>query len=78
MRVVHADMLVAGRQYGLSASQRREQELRTEVSLLRPITDRVVLEARWTWNRNRSTASVFDYTRNIVGAYVTFGFGRSS
>ena len=69
------DGLVAGLQYGLKSTDRRERELRTDVALIRPLGDLLTLETRWTYERNRSTAAVFDTSRHVLGAYLTASFG---
>jgi hypothetical protein len=67
--------LVAGRQYGLRGSDRREEELRTVVGLERPLGEHVRVSTRWSYTRNRSTADVFDYRRHVIGAYLTVALG---
>ena len=69
------DGLVAGQQYALRGTDRRERELRTDVALVRPLNETLTVETRWTYERNRSTASVFDTRRHVLGAYLTASFG---
>ncbi len=65
----------AGVQYGLSRSDRRERELRTQLVLGRNLTDYLRLEGRWHHERIRSTADLFDYRRDIFGGYLVLAFG---
>jgi len=69
------DGLFFNREYGLSGTSRREEELRTDLVLERRLSDLILLSARWSYTNNRSTADVFDYDRHAIGAYLTFGFG---
>jgi tetratricopeptide (TPR) repeat protein len=52
--------------------ERREHEWRTDLALERGLWRRLSLEARWRYQRNRSTAQVFDYSRHVVGLYVSW------
>jgi tetratricopeptide (TPR) repeat protein len=52
--------------------ERREHDWRTELSLARPIWGPLSLEARWRYQRNHSTAAVFDYSRHIGGLYLSW------
>jgi tetratricopeptide (TPR) repeat protein len=52
------------------ARERREHDWRTELSLARPVWRGLSLEARWRYQRNRSTAGAFDYRRHIGGLYL--------
>ncbi len=69
------DAVFAGVQYGLRSGARRERDLRTEVILGRALTQQLRVEARWTHERVRSTASVFDYRRDRFGGYLILAFG---
>ncbi|HEU4428933.1 MAG TPA: surface lipoprotein assembly modifier, partial [Myxococcota bacterium] len=51
---------------------RREHEWRTDFALERALWGQLSLEARWRFQRNRSTAQVFDYSRHVVGMYVSW------
>jgi hypothetical protein len=61
--------------YFLDPSARREQETQVRVQLQRAFGEHVLVAARWTRTRNRSTADVFDYTRNVFGLSVRIGWG---
>ena len=51
---------------------RREHEWRTDVALERALWRGLSIEARWRFQRNRSTAQVFDYSRHVVGLYFSW------
>jgi Surface lipoprotein assembly modifier len=52
--------------------ERTEHDWRTELSLRRPVWRQLSLETRWLYQRNRSTADVFDYTRHVAGLYASW------
>jgi len=56
----------------LRSSNRTEHGWRTELSLRRPIWRQLSLETRWRYQRNRSTADVFDYSRHVAGVYASW------
>jgi hypothetical protein len=56
-------------------SKRRDEIWRLRVAVERPITDHVTASAEWRWEDNDSNVSVFDWRRDIVGAYLTVEFG---
>jgi len=61
--------------YFLDPSARREHETNVRIALQRAFGKHVLVSARWSRTRNRSTADVFDYTRDLVGISVRVGFG---
>jgi tetratricopeptide (TPR) repeat protein len=61
--------------YFLSSSARREQETAVRVQLQRAFGEHLLVSARWSRTRNRSTSDVFDYTRDLFGVSVRFGWG---
>lgn len=61
--------------YFLDHRARREQETGVRVQLQRAFGEHVLLSARWSRTRNRSTADVFDYTRNVFGLSLRVGWG---
>ena len=61
--------------YFLDPSQRREQETSVRVQLQRAFGEHVLVAARWSRTRNRSTADVFDYTRDLFGFSIRIGWG---
>ena len=65
-----------GVEYTLRGTPRTENETRVEVTLGRSFERRIRLELRWAYQRNRSSAGVFDFDRHQIGAYVTVGFGE--
>jgi tetratricopeptide (TPR) repeat protein len=65
------DGLVAGREYALSGSRRHDKFLDTELALARPITRHLTLSVSWRYQRSQSNVEVFDYRRQVLGAYVT-------
>ena len=69
------DEVFAGLQYGLRSRDRREQDLRTQLVLGRPLGKRLRFEARWVHERARSSADVFDYRRDILGGYLLLALG---
>jgi tetratricopeptide (TPR) repeat protein len=52
--------------------ERVEHTARTELALRRLVWRQLALEARWRYQRNRSTVGVFDYTRHVVGVYASW------
>ncbi len=61
--------------YFLDSRARREQETGVRIQLQRAFGEHVLLSARWSRTRNRSTADVFDYTRNVFGLSLRVGWG---
>ncbi|MBK7950871.1 MAG: tetratricopeptide repeat protein [Deltaproteobacteria bacterium] len=61
--------------YFLDGSARREHETNVRIALQRAFGRHVLVSARWSRTRNRSTADVFDYTRDLVGVSVRLGWG---
>jgi hypothetical protein len=72
-----ATQLTVGRTYSLRGTPRTENETRAEVTLGRNFDERMRFELRWAYQRNRSSAGVFDFDRQQIGAYVTVAFGES-
>jgi len=52
--------------------KRTEHEWRTEIALHRPMGRQLSLETRWFYQRNRSTADVFDFNRHVVGLFASW------
>ncbi len=69
------DALVAGEPYPLASTKRRERDWRTELSLRKALGPQIGVEARWRYQRNHSTAKVFDFERHIFGLYATWSLG---
>lgn len=69
------DDVTAGSAYTLEGGDRREDRYRWEVELERPLTEHLTGLLRYTYSQNNSNVDVFDYEREIAGAYVTFRFG---
>ncbi len=61
--------------YFLDHRARREQETNVRVQLQRAFGEHVLVAARWSRTRNRSTADVFDYSRDLFGLSVRIGWG---
>ncbi len=61
--------------YFLDPDDRREHETGVRVQLQRAFGEHVLVAARWSRTRNRSTADVFDYTRDLFGLSVRIGWG---
>ncbi len=57
---------------GPGRPERTEHDWRTELSLSRPVWRQLSLETRWRYQRNRSSADVFDYTRHVAGLYMSW------
>ncbi len=52
--------------------KRTEHEWRTELAVRRPVWRQLSLETRWRYQRNRSTADVFDFDRHVVGVFASW------
>jgi tetratricopeptide (TPR) repeat protein len=65
-----------GVEYGLDEDDRDERYSAVALSLARPIGRGLVASAGYRWERNRSNAAVFDYRREVVGAYLTWAWGH--
>jgi tetratricopeptide (TPR) repeat protein len=63
-------------EYGLSGDDRDERYTGVGVSLARPLGRGLTASAGWRWERNRSNVDVFDYRRQVFGAYLTWGWGH--
>lgn len=61
--------------YFLDRSDRREHETAVRIALQRAFGEHLLVALRWSRTRNRSTADVFDYDRNLVGISLRVGFG---
>lgn len=68
--------LQPGRQYALDGRPRRDDSWRFAVELQRPISQRLMASLRYQYTRNDSNVAVFDYDRQILGAYLTVRFQR--
>ena len=60
--------------YSLSSRDRHEQEINFTAELDKDLSENVSISARWSYLDNNSNTRVYDYTRNIVGAYVNVHF----
>jgi tetratricopeptide (TPR) repeat protein len=63
-------------EYGLSDLDRRESFYAFGVRLERPVGRGMTAALAWRYERNRSNTDVFDYDRQIVGAYLTWAVGN--
>jgi tetratricopeptide (TPR) repeat protein len=63
--------LEANRQYPLADSDREDDVWQLQVGVERPVSRRVSAALRYRYITNDSNVAVFDYNRQIVGAYVT-------
>lgn len=63
-------------EYGLPDDDRDERYTAVGVSLARPLGRGLTASAGWRWERNRSNVDVFDYRRQVYGAYLTWGWGH--
>jgi tetratricopeptide (TPR) repeat protein len=61
-----------GTTYEPGSPERTEHEWRTDLWLGRPVWRQLAVETRWRYQRNRSTAEVFDYSRHVVGLYLSW------
>jgi tetratricopeptide (TPR) repeat protein len=68
--------LVFDEEYALPSNRRRETSYTADIVLERPINQWLSASVRWHLERTRSTAEVFDYHRQIAGAYLTATFGN--
>ena len=59
----------------LDDDDREEHETGVRVSLTRAIGEHVLVTTRYSRTRNRSSADVFDYTRDLFGVSVRVGLG---
>ncbi|MDH3687102.1 MAG: hypothetical protein OEP95_12800, partial [Myxococcales bacterium] len=62
--------LVGGREYPLDSSNRKQRILRAEITLEKPLTRHATLLLRYRYSRERSNVAVFDYRREVLGAYL--------
>jgi hypothetical protein len=70
------DDLFLDTEYGLPDDDRDETTAQVDVVLERPITAWLTASARWHWERNDSNVAVFQYDREVLGAYLTATFGH--
>jgi tetratricopeptide (TPR) repeat protein len=63
-------------EYGLPTNRRRETSYAVDVVLERPINKWLSASTRWHMETTHSTAQVFDYDRQIIGAYLSATFGN--
>ncbi len=68
--------LIFDEEYALPPNRRRETSYTADVVLERPINEWLSASARWHFEATHSSAKVFDYDRQIVGAYLTATFGN--
>lgn len=68
------DDVAAGQTYPLSLQSRLDKIVTFGMVLRRPINDWLEVSLRYTYTRNVSNVAVFDYDRNVVGAYATLRF----
>lgn len=68
------DQVYSGVPYSLSGQNRLDHVFRVDVSLIRQLTARTEVEARYTFVDNDSNTDVFDYDRQIFGVYLTARF----
>ena len=67
--------LFLNREYPTRSYRRRDQVARVEIGLERAITDRARIGILYSYLDNDSNYELFGYDRQIVGTYVTVGFG---
>jgi hypothetical protein len=60
----------------LPTTRHRETSYAVDIVLERPIATWLTASARWHLERTHSTVEVFDYQRQIVGAYLTATMGN--
>jgi tetratricopeptide (TPR) repeat protein len=70
------DELVFGEQYRLSSIRRREETLQFDAIVEWEFSDRLVGSLRYSYLDNDSNTAVYDYDREIVGAFLTLRFYR--
>ena len=63
-------------EYSLPTNKHRETAYSVDVVIERPLTKWLSASARWHFERTDSSAEVFTYDRQIVGAYLTATFGN--
>ncbi len=68
--------VLPGRQYPLDDDERRDDVWRFEVELERPLSQRLTASLRYRYTHHRSNVTVFDYDRQILGAYLKVRFHR--
>lgn len=68
--------VMAGVQYALQGVARRDNTWRFRVALEKFWVPRFSTSIAFSRLDNKSNVDVYDYDRNIVGAYVTYRFGR--
>lgn len=65
-----------GRRYPLDDTSRRDGVFSLDVELERPLSQRLTASLRYRYTRNHSNVAVFDYDRQILGAYLTVRLHR--
>ena len=68
--------VLAGQEYALSSNNRLDEVVDVELELSREITDSLSASVRYAYQWNHSNVDVFDYNRSVVGAYLTWAWGR--
>jgi len=63
-------------EYALDDDDRDERYTAVAVSLARSLGRGLTASAGWRRERNRSNVDVFDYRREVVGAYLTWSWGN--
>jgi tetratricopeptide (TPR) repeat protein len=66
----------AGEEFGVADRDRDERYAAVSISLARPIGRGLTASAGWRWERNHSNVDVFDYRREVLGAYLTWSWGH--
>lgn len=64
----------AGQQYYLSPEDRLDKIWSVQSVLERPLTDWASVSARYDYIRNISNVDVFDYSRHVIGGFVTLTY----
>jgi tetratricopeptide (TPR) repeat protein len=68
------DREVIDRVYGLSGSDRNEDEVTFEAEVEKDLTAHLSVSARWAYTDSESNRRVYGYSRHIVGGYLNYRF----
>jgi tetratricopeptide (TPR) repeat protein len=66
-----------GFEFFLRGRDRRDETLRVDLELARPLGERLALVGRWSWRHNLSTADVFEYRQHVLGIHLRLGLGEA-
>lgn len=68
--------VVLGQEYPLTNVNRRDKVWSFRAEIEKYLTDQLAVSVAYYYTNDESNVAVYDYTRGIVGAYVTYHFNR--